>query len=143
MNASPITDKTTPSLLKISIVYDGDCPFCRRFVAMQRLQKQAQLTLINARVSANSAPKQAALVQQLKQDGYDLNQGMIAIINQKVFYGADALHAIALLSQGSGLTNSITRYVFKYKRLTQLLYPLLRMGRNISLKLLGKPQIPA
>ena len=142
MDASPSPQKTNGSQANISIVYDGECPFCHRFVTMRGLQKQARVTVINARVTAHSQPEQAALVQQLKQDGYDLNQGMVTMINQQRFYGADALHAIALLTEGSGLLNAFTHHLFKYKALTVLLYPLLKTGRNISLKLLGKPQIP-
>ena len=42
---------------QLLLIYDGDCPLCRNFVAAQRLQQQfGELTLLNARDLPEQAP---------------------------------------------------------------------------------------
>ena len=52
-----------PQLL---LIYDGDCPLCRNYVAAQRLQKEfGELTLLNARDLPEQAPLLLAELQHL------------------------------------------------------------------------------
>jgi hypothetical protein len=92
------------------------------------------LTLLNAR-SAHPT------VEAIKHLGLDLNDGMVVIISGHYYHGADALHVLALLSSRSGLLNKLNYWLFKSKDFSTLLYPILRCGRNVILKLLGKTKI--
>ena len=107
----------------LRIVYDGDCPFCSRYVALLRLRERYDVRLIDAR-------KEPALAASY---GLDLNEGMIADLDGAVYHGG---RAVALLSRLSG-----TFSVLRSDRVADVVYPLLRFGRNTALKLLGRSPI--
>jgi predicted DCC family thiol-disulfide oxidoreductase YuxK len=120
----------------IILVYDQQCPFCHHYSKMVRIKHSGgRISLINAR---ESHPE----VEHIKAMGFDLNQGMVVKISEQYYYGADALHILALLSSRSGLLNQLNYWLFKSEGLSKLLYPLMREGRNFTLKLLGKSKIP-
>lgn len=108
----------------LRIVYDGDCPFCRSYVALLRLREQYDVRLIDAR-------KEPALAAQY---GLDLNEGMIADLDGEVHHGARAVSLLSRLS-GSGISP------LRWDWFADLAYPVLRFGRNAALKLLGRSQI--
>jgi predicted DCC family thiol-disulfide oxidoreductase YuxK len=117
------------------LVYDGDCPFCSRYVQYLRLRKAAgQVRLVNAREGG-------PLVDEMRRAGLDLDEGMVLKLGGRYYHGADCIHALALLSSGSGLFNAINARVFSSPRLSRMLYPLLRAGRNTVLGLLGRSRI--
>ena len=111
------------------IIYDGECIYCKNFVAMVRLQASVgPIVLINAR-------SQDQRVLNFKNQGYDLNKGMIFYHNGTVF-GADAVNAMALLS----IENSFFSMVIKngrYAWFAKILYPFLRLGRFLTLRIRG------
>lgn len=97
---------------------------------MLRLRKAVgEPTFINAR---DDDP----IVSQLWLNGYDLNEGMAAKYGGRVYHGADCIHLLALLSTTSGLFNKINGMIFGSRKLSCILYPVLRMGRSITLRLL-------
>ena len=51
------------------------------------------------------------------------------------------MHKLTLMSGDVGWLNSLFRVVFSNRRAARTLYPLLRIGRNLVLKLLGRKQI--
>ncbi len=115
----------------LTIVYDGECPFCSRYVALVRLREQFDVRMVDAReqpVRANAY-------------GLDLNDGMIADLDGKVFHGADAVWLLSSLSTRSGLVNGTMARLFASRRLSALAYPVLRAGRNATLKALGRKPI--
>lgn len=73
--------------------------------------------------------------------GFDIDQGMVLRMNGQYFHGADAIHALALLSTRSDIFNRLNHWVFKSKRASSLLYPVMRAGRNLLLKLIGVSKI--
>ena len=116
-------------------MYDGDCPFCSRYVQYLRLREAAgPVRLVNAREGG-------PLVDELLRAGLDLDEGMVLKLGGRSYHGADCIHALALLSSGSGLFNRINAKVFRSPQLSRLLYPVLRAGRNTVLRLLGRTQI--
>ncbi|MBU2568697.1 MAG: DUF393 domain-containing protein [Gammaproteobacteria bacterium] len=120
---------------KLLIVYDGECPFCTQYVQLLKLREViSTVELINAR-EGNS------IVGDLFESGYDLNEGMVAIYENQTYYGADCVQVLALLSTGSGIFNRINSVIFRSKLLARILYPVLRIGRNLTLMLLGKRKI--
>jgi predicted DCC family thiol-disulfide oxidoreductase YuxK len=120
--------------LEIAIVYDGECPFCKRYVAMQKLQKHATVKLVDARLASDARSK-------LQHQGYNLDQGMAVVVGERVYFGADAIHYLSLLTDGGSALNRLCSRIFRYKRLTTVCYPLLRFGRNTILQVLGKSKI--
>ena len=73
--------------------------------------------------------------------GLDIDQGMVLKMGGVIYYGADAIHALALISSRSGVFNRLNYWLFKSKRVSAVLYPLLRFIRNLILKTLGKTKI--
>ena len=120
----------------IRIVYDGDCPFCSRYVRLLRLRENFTVELVNAR----DAPDRASA---LAARGFDLDEGMLVEHGDAVYHGADAVWILASLSSRATLWNRFNAAIFRSRRLSALFYPLLRAGRNLVLRLLGRRPIAA
>jgi predicted DCC family thiol-disulfide oxidoreductase YuxK len=117
------------------IVYDGQCPFCSRYVALLRLRDSlGEVRLINAR---DGGP----VVEELERAGVDLDDGMVLKLDDRLYHGHDCIHVLALLSTPSGSFNRINAALFRSPRVARLLYPVLRTGRNAVLRLLGRSKI--
>ena len=81
----------------ITLIYDGECPFCRNYTRFLRLKESVgPLTLLNAREPHKT-------VAEIIRNGYDLDQGMVAIINGEIFHADACLNKLALLSTKSRL----------------------------------------
>ena len=123
------------SISNATIIYDGECPYCSNYVALQRLRAEVgNVDLIDAR-------SDDPLVDLVVKLGYDLDHGMIFIRNGKVYYGGEAVNILALLSSSHTLFGRITRIVFGQPAITRLMYPVLKCGRNLTLRLLGREPI--
>ena len=121
----------------LTLVYDGDCPLCSAYVTRMRLRQTAgRLDLIDAR-------QQPALVQQMEQRGYHLDDGMLLIVDGRFYHGAAAMHVLALMSSGSGWFNRLNYRLFRSPRLSSVLYPPLVAGRRGLLWLLGRKPLSA
>ncbi len=117
------------------IIYDGECPFCTRYVRFLRLREAVgAVDLVDAR---SDDPRVAAALK----DGYDLDEGMIVSLNGTVYHGADCINRLALLSTSSGLFNRLNAFWFRSPTLSRVFYPLLRACRNLALRLLGRGKI--
>ena len=66
----------------------------------------------------------------------DIDQGMVLMMEERL-HGADAIHALALISSRSGVFNRFNYRLFKSKTLSVMLYPVFRFFRNRLLKLPG------
>lgn len=119
----------------LKIVYDGDCPFCARYVRFIRLKDTlGAVDLVDAR-SDDPA------VEQVRATGVDLNDGMALIDGNRIFFGDECIHRLALMSTPSGMFNRINASVFRSPTLSKLLYPVLKTGRAITLRLMGRTPI--
>ena len=117
------------------LVYDGDCPFCSRYVALLRLREaMGGMRLVNAR---DGGPE----VTAIRARGLDLDEGMVLLLGERMYHGADCINRLALMSSGSGLFNRVNAAIFRSPRASAVLYPVLRTGRNTVLRLLGRPRI--
>ncbi|MEH6449642.1 MAG: DCC1-like thiol-disulfide oxidoreductase family protein [Oleispira sp.] len=115
-----------------TVIYDGDCPFCKTYVKFMRFRETVgSVNLLDAR-------SQPELVKAFKSKGYDINNGMVFIMNQKVHYGDDAVFAMSLLSTSVGVFNRLNSFIFSKPILAKTIYPVLVVGRKIVLKLLRK-----
>ena len=58
-----------------------------------------------------------------------------------LYHGADAMHVRSFLSTGSSWFNSVMALMFANRNIAGVLYPGLRGGRNLTLRLMGRELI--
>jgi predicted DCC family thiol-disulfide oxidoreductase YuxK len=116
------------------LIYDGDCPFCSRYVQYMRVREAVNLRLVNAR---EGGPR----VDEIRRAGLDLDGGMVLKLGDRFYHGADCIHVLALLATPSDVFNRLNAAIFRSERLSRLLYPVLRAGRNTVLWLLGRRKL--
>lgn len=117
------------------VVYDGECPFCSQYVKHVRLRDiVGRLDYVNAREGG-------PIVAEAVQKGFDLNEGMLVIMDGVYHHGADAVWALGLLSSPVGAFNRLNARLFSSRTLSRFLYPALRFGRNVTIRLLGRPRL--
>ena len=119
----------------ILLVYDGQCPLCTRYCA------NLQVDAVHGRLRHVDARQPSAVKREINARGLDLDEGMVLKLGGNLYYGADALQVLALISSKSGFFNRLNAWIFKSKRVSRWLYPLLRWGRNLLLSLRGKSKI--
>lgn len=123
---------TKPAL----VIYDGDCIFCQNYVRLVRLKETVgRVELLDAR---SGDPR----VQKFQRDGYNLNEGMLFVWDDRIYHGAEAVHVLGLLSSPKGWFNHLNRAIFSSKMVSRILYPLLKAGRLATLLVRGKGLIP-
>lgn len=116
----------------ITIIYDGECPFCSSYVRLVRLRETVgAVNLVDAR---SDDPRVAAALAA----DFDLDQGMVVLWQGRQFFGSDAVHLLAALSGDRGGFNALQRLVFSSPRRAALLYPVLTAGRRLYFRLMGK-----
>jgi predicted DCC family thiol-disulfide oxidoreductase YuxK len=125
----------TPKVANNWLLYDGECPFCSRYVRHVRLREAiGPITLANAR-------EHAALVEEVRRLGFDVDTGMVLKLDGNYYHGADCIHALALLTTPSGWFNRLNSAVFRSATASKVMYPVLRACRNLTLRLLGRSQV--
>jgi predicted DCC family thiol-disulfide oxidoreductase YuxK len=120
---------------QVLLVYDHECPVCRNYCQAVRIRETAgELLIINARECSD-------IMQLVTARGLDIDHGLVLKLDDQFYYGADAIHALAVLSTRAGILNRLNYWLFRSARLSHLLYPVLRALRNLLLKLLGRRRI--
>ncbi len=124
---------------QLLLIYDGDCPLCRNFVAVQRLQQHfGELALLDARDLPEQAP---LLLAELQHQNLIVNQSMLLRVDGRWLKGAEVLQLLASVNESSW-RNKLWLCWFQSARRARFSYPLLRAGRNLLLKLLKIPPLP-
>ncbi len=117
------------------IIYDGDCIFCQNYVRYVRLRETVgKVEMLDAR---SNDPRLSTYWQQ----GYDLNEGMLFVYKGRAYYGSDAVHVLAGLSSPISWFNRLNRAIFSSRTASTVLYPLLKLGRRVTLFARGKTLI--
>lgn len=120
---------------EILLVYDRQCPACDYYCNLVRIRESAgRLVLINAR---DGGP----IMDEITAAGLDIDQGMVVKAGGALYYGADAIHVLALMGTKSGLFNRIAYWSFRNRSVARILYPVLKACRNLLLKILGRTKI--
>ncbi|HTO63606.1 MAG TPA: DCC1-like thiol-disulfide oxidoreductase family protein [Bradyrhizobium sp.] len=119
------------------LIYDGECPFCANYVRLLRLRESfPQLELIDAR----GHPDHPA-VQRLRDRNLQIDEGMALVDGDTIYHGSEAVHALADRGTGSTYFGRLNRAIFRSARASNVLYPILRAGRNLTLRLLGRRKL--
>lgn len=122
--------------VKVSIVYDGMCPVCNQLARTTRLQDRGgTLELIDARSD------ELEMIQGNDLSGVDFNEGFAVVVDGEPHLGADGAHVLALLTEPSGLFFRLFRWSMRTEKRSRILYPVLRSGRRLLLKILRIPLI--
>lgn len=119
----------------LRIVYDGQCPFCSRFVELYRIRKNVgNVELLDAR-------ERPEVVEDIRRRGYEINDGMIAIWKGHYYYGQESVTLMAMLGADTGAFAQVNRLLFSNPKLAGNVYPLLVRGRKLFLRMIGRPLI--
>jgi predicted DCC family thiol-disulfide oxidoreductase YuxK len=127
--------KLTEESKIIKVVFDGECPFCRNFVHLQSIRSRGYtVNLIDAR----TAPDE---VERLSRLGMNINDGMALWVDDTVYFGHAAVNKIAVLAEGETLVTRAMNFLLRVPAFSYTIYPLLKFGRSITLKVLGVRKI--
>ena len=120
---------------EVTIVYDGECPLCRNYARLVKLDESVEsIDLVDAR-------EMSPIRRQLSDQGYDLDWGMAVRVDNQLYFGADALTALAGKSRRSDWFNRACFYLFRSREISVVIYPLLRGVRSLVLWVMNIPQI--
>lgn len=119
----------------VLVVYDRQCPACDYYCNLVRIRESVgRLILVDARDGG-------AIMDEITARGLDIDQGMVVKVGGEFYYGSDAIHVLALMGTRRGVFNRLAWWTFRSKRVSRVLYPVLRRARNLLLKLLGRSKI--
>jgi|TARA_B110000240_G_C13384300_1_gene403973 predicted DCC family thiol-disulfide oxidoreductase YuxK len=120
---------------EILLIYDRECPACNAYCQVVKIRESVgDLRIIDARENSD-------VLHEITSQGFDIDQGMVLKMGNQLYYGADAIHTLALIGSRSGVFNRINYWIFKSKKISTILYPVLRFFRNMLLKTLRKSKI--
>jgi hypothetical protein len=89
------------------------------------------------------ARSDTVVVRELLSKRYNLDEGMAALYGGRVYYGADAVNLISLLVDEGVWLAKFLALLLSNPRRARFLYPIMKFGRRMVLRLLRIPNIPA
>ena len=123
------------SKMRVRLIYDGACIFCDAYVRLLSLRDAVgPVELIDARSGDTR-------LRAYESVGYDLNEGMLFEYNGTVYFGADAVNVLAILSTSVSTFNRINGALLSKRPVARFFYPILKFCRTITLKLRRVPKI--
>jgi len=120
----------------LKILYDGECPFCKNFVRFMRFRENVSDDILLIDVRQNQKEKGRYI-----KAGYDFNEGMIVDWGGDIYYADQAVYILGILSSNDTFWSKLNRLVFKSQKRAKFLYPILKCGRRVALKILGRSSI--
>ena len=114
--------------LNLTFVYDGECPFCNHFAELLELKSKIK------NISTIDGRKNPILIQELLQNGYDLDNGAILYKGGRIYHGSDAINEVCNeINDPSGNLIRLLSLIFKSQKRTKLIFPFLLRARRLSL----------
>ncbi len=117
----------------IEVIYDKQCPVCDYYCHAVDVA-EGNLVRVDAREPGEAMDEITAL-------GLDIDEGMVLRVDERIYYGADAIHELAKRSNKKGLMNRFASFVFRSRALSRFFYPILKAMRNLLLRILGRTRI--
>jgi predicted DCC family thiol-disulfide oxidoreductase YuxK len=117
------------------VLYDGECPLCAGYIEMAKLDKSPGPLPLDAR-------QEPALVAAMRRRGLEVNDGMIASVNGRIYYGPEVTQLIAEKATAAPAAARGLLYAIGGGPWSRALYPLLVRGRGLLLRLRGRGLIP-
>jgi predicted DCC family thiol-disulfide oxidoreductase YuxK len=120
--------------MQTTVIYDGDCPFCENYTQLMKLRQIGDLELIDAR-------QRPDVVRDLNARGIRLDSGMVVLVGGQFFHGADAMRKLSMNPGTGSAFSRLNRMVFANRWSALVVYPVLRLGRRLTLLALGRRRI--
>ncbi len=121
----------------IWFVYDGECPICCMGASLYRVrQNVGAFHAVDARTQ-----KDHPVMHEINQAGLSIDEGMVIKYEGQLYHGKRALKLMAQLGADEGWMNRINNRIFQFGRMGDILYPLMKAGRNIALAVKGVGKI--
>ena len=115
----------------VTIIYDGECPLCSHYITRLRLiEAYGAVELVNARDPSSTASHWWAR-------GYNIDEGMIVIVDGAVHYGDEAAMMLARLSANDAPFDRLYNWSMSHPSVARLAYPVLKVLRRIALRING------
>ncbi len=119
-------------MYKNYLLYDKDCPFCRNYMKYQEMKENfSDIKILNARDNME-------LVKELKMLNYNIDDGMILKIEDKIYFGDEVLNFLAKNGKNKNFVSSLTNILFKSYFISKMLYPIFKYFRFLYFKIFLK-----
>lgn len=119
----------------VKVVYDGECPFCKSFVYLTNLKKLGyEVSLINARDKSDDIVRDIAKI-------YNLDEGMVVIIDNDILYGSDAARFLTTGFRATNLLALMYYLLLRNEKFAEFFYPILVKARKFYFRVVGKKLI--
>lgn len=116
---------------EITVYYDGECPFCHRYVDFLQLKQHYTLSLKDARGHLEEI--------QHHCKGMDINEGLIVITHaNKSLQGAAALKYLDGCLSKSRFIDKLHAFWSLHPAVTLTLYRIIKSVRTLLLYLMGR-----
>lgn len=118
--------------MKLELYYDYECPFCKEYSKYVVLKKKHDVSLFNARENIQQ-------IKKLKEKGFDINTGMILVVDEdEMYHGADAARKLDTILYKQNLLDKFLSFIVRLPGFKLMIYPSIKLLRNIVLRLAGK-----
>ena len=113
----------------IRIYFDKECYFCNNYTRLIKLKNIGKkVELINLRNAKKVLP-------WFKNNGYDIDEGMVVTIDENIFFGSKAIYILSTMLEKKSLFNRLTLLFLNNQKKADFLYPYFVKIRNIFLKI--------
>ena len=113
---------------EFTFIYDGECPFCNHFAALIELKSKINnIRILDGRENTD-------LIKNLLDKGFDIDKGAVLLKDNEILHGVDAINTICkqVENPSDSLLKLLTK-IFKSKKRTTLIFPLLLRARRFAL----------
>lgn len=120
----------------IWFVYDGECPICQMGAHLFKIrQNLGVLHTVDARSEKNHP-----IIKEVNDAQLNLDFGMVLKYEGKLYQGDEALVVMVNIGDEKDVFNSVNRALFRFKTLSKLCYPFMKIARDIIIffKRVGK-----
>jgi len=117
--------------MPLTLLYDGECPFCRAFALRTELAAGVPDLLI---VDGRQVPE---LRRQLLDKGLSLKNGAMLLEGDQVWHGSAAIAELSSRMQPSDALLQVLQRMFRDRGRAAFVYPALLLARQIALALKG------